>query len=113
MAATDFVAPALTGEREKGGLPGLLGENDDKELYLYIISSPGTEMTAKEKYAERMKKLRDLHGKRNEARKLNHQEVRLVVVGKFGDNPSSCCYSQVRLALSLDMFSDKPSRSVP
>ena len=27
MAATDFVAPALTGEREKGGLPGLLGED--------------------------------------------------------------------------------------
>jgi pre-mRNA-splicing factor SYF2 len=32
-------------------------------------------MTAKEKYAARMKKLRDLHGKRNEGRKLNHQEV--------------------------------------
>jgi len=32
-------------------------------------------MSAKQKYAERMKKLRDLHGKRNEARKLNHQEV--------------------------------------
>lgn len=32
-------------------------------------------MTAKEKYAERMKKLRDLHTKRNEARKLNHAEV--------------------------------------
>lgn len=35
----------------------------------------GKEMSAKEKYAERMKKLRDLHTKRNEARKLNHQEV--------------------------------------
>jgi len=35
----------------------------------------GTTMTAKEKYAERMKKLRDLHTKRNEARKLNHKEV--------------------------------------
>ena len=32
-------------------------------------------MSAKEKYAERMKKLRDLHMKRNEARKINHQEV--------------------------------------
>ena len=32
-------------------------------------------LSAKQKYAERMKKLRDLHGKRNEARKLNHQEV--------------------------------------
>jgi len=39
--------------------PGLLGKN----------------MSAKEKYAERMKKLRDLHMKRNEARKLNHKEV--------------------------------------
>eukprot|EP00088_Acartia_fossae_P010918 TRINITY_DN15479_c0_g1_i12.p1 TRINITY_DN15479_c0_g1~~TRINITY_DN15479_c0_g1_i12.p1 ORF type:complete len:248 (-),score=96.06 TRINITY_DN15479_c0_g1_i12:34-777(-) len=35
----------------------------------------GAKMTAKEKYAERMKKLRDLHMKRNEARKLNHKEV--------------------------------------
>jgi len=35
----------------------------------------GSQMSAKEKYAERMKKLRDLHMKRNEARKLNHQEV--------------------------------------
>jgi len=59
MAATDFVAPALTGEQKSAGLPGLLG----------------SQMTAKEKYAERMKKLRDLHLKRNEARKLNHQEV--------------------------------------
>merc|ERR1712098_224057 len=33
------------------------------------------EMTWEEKYTERMKKLRDLHLKRNEARKLNHQEV--------------------------------------
>ena len=32
-------------------------------------------MSAKEKYNERMKKLRDLHLKRNEARKINHQEV--------------------------------------
>jgi len=35
----------------------------------------GSELTSKQKYAERMKKLRDLHMKRNEARKLNHQEV--------------------------------------
>jgi len=35
----------------------------------------GSGMSAKEKYAERMKKLRDLHMKRNEARKLNHKEV--------------------------------------
>ena len=49
-----------------------------RELFKNLINyvPPGTEMTAKEKYAERMKKLRDLHGKRNEARKLNHQEVR-------------------------------------
>ena len=43
------------------------------------ISSPpkcsGSNLSAKEKYAERMKKLRDLHMKRNEARKINHQEV--------------------------------------
>ena len=35
----------------------------------------GSNLSAKEKYAERMKKLRDLHMKRNEARKINHQEV--------------------------------------
>jgi len=59
MAASDFVAPLLTGEKKDGGPPGLLGSN----------------LSAKEKYAERMKKLRDLHMKRNEARKINHQEV--------------------------------------
>ena len=32
-------------------------------------------MTTAERMAERKKKLRDLHLKRNEARKLNHQEV--------------------------------------
>jgi len=59
MAATDFVAPKLAGEKCTDGPPGLLG----------------SEMSAKEKYNERMKKLRDLHLKRNEARKINHQEV--------------------------------------
>merc|ERR1711892_1408649 len=58
-AESDFVAPALKESENEKGLPGFLGK----------------EMTAKEKYAERMKKLRDLHLKRNEARKLNHQEV--------------------------------------
>ncbi|CAH0389087.1 unnamed protein product [Bemisia tabaci] len=47
-------------------------------------SSSGTEVndgcstspvSAKEKLAERMKKLKELHNKRNEARQLNHQEV--------------------------------------
>jgi len=33
------------------------------------------ELSVQEKAAERMKKLRDLHMRRNEARKLNHQEV--------------------------------------
>merc|ERR1712098_568010 len=55
-----FTAPEVKDSEEAGGsLPGLMGK----------------EMSAKEKYAERMKKLRDLHLKRNEARKLNHQEV--------------------------------------
>merc|ERR1711963_581079 len=60
MASVTFTAPELKDSEEAGGsLPGLMGK----------------EMSAKEKYAERMKKLRDLHLKRNEARKLNHQEV--------------------------------------
>jgi len=60
MAAAEFVAPELKKpDGSETNMPGLLGK----------------EMTAKEKYAERMKKLRDLHLKRNEARKLNHQEV--------------------------------------
>merc|ERR1711915_254521 len=60
MSGAKFVAPDLKeSDAEKGDLPGFIGKN----------------MTAKEKYAERMKKLRDLHLKRNEARKLNHQEV--------------------------------------
>ena len=48
-------------------------------LNIVSLSSPqkhsGSNLSAKEKYAERMKKLRDLHMKRNEARKINHQEV--------------------------------------
>jgi len=62
MAAAEFVAPAPELKKPDGSetnMPGFLRK----------------EMTAKEKYAERMKKLRDLHLKRNEARKLNHQEV--------------------------------------
>jgi len=60
MASASFTAPEVKDSEEAGGsLPGLMGK----------------EMSAKEKYAERMKKLRDLHLKRNEARKLNHQEV--------------------------------------
>jgi len=57
-----FVAPPLKssdGSADAGGKPGLMG----------------TSLTAKEKHAERMKKLRDLHLKRNEARKMNHSEV--------------------------------------
>ena len=58
MAASGFVAPALNEETAGGSeLPGLMG----------------SQLSAKEKYAERMKKLRDLHLKRNEGRKLNHQ----------------------------------------
>lgn len=38
-----------------------------------ISSEAGS--SSKEKFADRMKRLRDLHIKRNEARKLNHQEV--------------------------------------
>jgi hypothetical protein len=56
MASTSFQAPAVScGESGTGrpALPGLLGEEG---------------LSAKEKYAERMKKLRDLHTKRNEAR---------------------------------------------
>eukprot|EP00092_Neocalanus_flemingeri_P009656 GFUD01010397.1.p1 GENE.GFUD01010397.1~~GFUD01010397.1.p1 ORF type:complete len:250 (-),score=96.85 GFUD01010397.1:66-815(-) len=60
MAEAEFIAPALKdSNKNEKDLPGFIGK----------------EMTAKEKYAERMKKLRDLHLKRNEARKLNHQEV--------------------------------------
>jgi len=60
MAEADFVAPALKdSDQNDKNLPGFIGK----------------EMTAKEKYAERMKKLRDLHLRRNEGRKLNHQEV--------------------------------------
>ncbi|XP_049775440.1 pre-mRNA-splicing factor syf2 isoform X2 [Schistocerca cancellata] len=39
-----------------------------------MAAASGT-MTFQEKQAERMKKLRELHSKRNEARQLNHQEV--------------------------------------
>ena len=56
MASVDFQAPELSGEGGSGSrksLPGLLGDEG---------------LSAKEKYAERMKKLRDLHLKRNEAR---------------------------------------------
>jgi len=53
------VEEPVAGDSQEVVKPGLLGKD----------------MTAKEKYAERMKKLRDLHMKRNEARKLNHQEV--------------------------------------
>ncbi|XP_071955527.1 pre-mRNA-splicing factor SYF2-like [Antedon mediterranea] len=38
-------------------------------------SSSSTDASPKDKKAERMKKLRELHLKRNEARKLNHAEV--------------------------------------
>jgi len=59
-AGKEFVAPEVKEvEGGEGRMPGLMG----------------TGMSVKEKYAERMKKLRDLHMKRNEARKLNHQEV--------------------------------------
>ena len=59
-ARKEFVAPEVKEvEKGEGSLPGLMG----------------TGMSVKEKYAERMKKLRDLHMKRNEARKMNHQEV--------------------------------------
>ncbi|XP_075236497.1 pre-mRNA-splicing factor syf2 [Lycorma delicatula] len=37
--------------------------------------SSSTVMSAAEKYADRMKRLKELHLKRNEARQLNHQEV--------------------------------------
>jgi len=61
MAATsDFVAPALK------------NDGDSSSHHAGLINS---NMSAKEKYAERMKKMRDLHLKRNEARKLNHTEV--------------------------------------
>ena len=60
MASSSFVAPEVKESSEPGSSkPGLMGSG----------------MSAKEKYAERMKKLRDLHLKRNEARKINHQEV--------------------------------------
>ena len=60
MASSSFVAPELKeSSGSESSKPGLMGSG----------------MSAKEKYAERMKKLRDLHLKRNEARKLNHQEV--------------------------------------
>jgi len=49
--------------------------NDSNESSETMPGLLGRDMTSKEKYAERMKKLRDLHTKRNEARKLNHQEV--------------------------------------
>ena len=82
MAATDFVAPKLTGEKCNDGPPGLLG---DFYFFLFQLNTcesehkyAGSKMSAKEKYNERMKKLRDLHLKRNEARKVNHQEVRTV-----------------------------------
>jgi hypothetical protein len=56
-SATDIAAvpssSSSSGECIKKPLPGLLGEEG---------------LSAKEKYAERMKKLRDLHMKRNEAR---------------------------------------------
>lgn len=59
-AGKQFVAPEVKDvDGAEGSQPGLMG----------------TGMSVKEKYAERMKKLRDLHMKRNEARKLNHQEV--------------------------------------
>ena len=59
-SSSSFVAPEVKeSETKEGSLPGLMGSG----------------MSAKEKYAERMKKLRDLHMKRNEARKINHQEV--------------------------------------
>jgi len=60
--SASFTAPSLKeGAGGSGGQePGLLARK---------------EMTTQEKYAERMKKLRDLHMRRNEARKLNHQEV--------------------------------------
>ncbi|XP_053974961.1 pre-mRNA-splicing factor syf2 [Hylaeus anthracinus] len=38
-------------------------------------TSTATEKSFKEKQAERMKRLRDLHAKRNEARQQNHKEV--------------------------------------
>ena len=91
MAASDFVAPLLTGEKKDGGPPGLLGAksekcaekmfnhtinlNPDISAINYHLRYSGSNLSAKEKYAERMKKLRDLHMKRNEARKINHQEV--------------------------------------
>ena len=59
-SSSSFVAPEVKDSAgATKGKPGLMDSG----------------MSAKQKYAERMKKLRDLHGKRNEARKLNHQEV--------------------------------------
>ena len=59
-SSSSFVAPEVKDSAgATRGKPGLMDSG----------------MSAKQKYAERMKKLRDLHGKRNEARKLNHQEV--------------------------------------
>jgi len=56
--ATELQAPSGSGDEvadssSRSALPGLLGADG---------------LSAKEKYAERMKKLRDLHMKRNEAR---------------------------------------------
>ena len=59
-SSSSFVAPEVKdSNNSSGSKPGLMDSG----------------LSAKQKYAERMKKLRDLHGKRNEARKLNHQEV--------------------------------------
>ncbi|XP_049854298.1 pre-mRNA-splicing factor SYF2 [Schistocerca gregaria] len=43
-------------------------------MSIKMAAASGT-MSFQEKQAERMKKLRELHSKRNEARQLNHQEV--------------------------------------
>ena len=60
MSTASFQAPEVPESGSSTHLPGLLGEQG---------------LSAKEKYAERMKKLRDLHMKRNEARYL-HDTIR-------------------------------------
>jgi len=55
-------------------------EGTTEELAGSSTAAPGTskstaDMDAKKKHAERLRKLRELHNKRNEARKLNHHEV--------------------------------------
>jgi hypothetical protein len=82
MASSSFDAPAvgLNGDEsgQRRSLPGLLGEEG---------------LSAKEKYAERMKKLRDLHMKRNEARLVKQKELPYVYnYSNYSIRPFSCRY---------------------